>query len=52
MSRSKHQTVRGVFAEKSAREIDAMFAENDEDATELLEKRRLKREARRDRKGC
>ena len=46
MSRSKHQTYKKVFGDKSAAEIDAMFAEGDEDALKLLEKRRVKRKVR------
>ena len=46
MSRSKHQTYKKVFGDKSAAEIDAMFAEGDEDAAEIVEKRRAKREVR------
>jgi hypothetical protein len=46
MSRSKHQTYKKVFGDKSAAEIDAMFAEGDEDALEFLEKRRVKSKVR------
>jgi len=46
LSRSKHQTHQSVFGGKSKAEIDSMFAEGDADVDELLEKRRLKREAR------
>ncbi|HEU4820677.1 MAG TPA: hypothetical protein VFS87_05920 [Qipengyuania sp.] len=51
MSRSKHQTYSSVFAGKSKREIDAMFAEGDEDAMELLKKRQLKSQAKAERKS-
>ncbi|MDC0887207.1 hypothetical protein OAS19_05400 [Altererythrobacter sp.] len=43
MSDSKHQTYKKVFGGKSANEIDAMFAEGDEDALEMIEKRKLKK---------
>ena len=51
VSRSKHQTYSSVFAGKSKREIDAMFAEGDEDAMELLKKRQLKSQAKAERKS-
>ena len=46
MARSKHQTYRSVFGQKSKRKIDAMLEEGDEDALGLMEKRRLKRFAK------
>ncbi|WP_421990557.1 hypothetical protein [Qipengyuania sp.] len=46
MSRSKHQTYKQVFGGKSAAEIDEMFAEGDDDALGILEKRRAKKEVR------
>jgi len=44
MSRSKHQTVKGVFGGRSADEIEAMVVGGDDDVAELSAKKRLKRE--------
>lgn len=44
MSRSRHQTVKGVFGGKPANEIDAMIDGGDEDVEALLEKKAFKRE--------
>jgi hypothetical protein len=49
MSRSKHQTVAGVFGGKSAGEIDAMIREHDEDVEALAAKKQLKKEQREER---
>jgi hypothetical protein len=49
MSRSKHQTVAGVFGGKSASEIDAMIRENDVDVEALAAKNRMKKEQREER---
>ena len=46
MSRSKHQTLKTVFGGKPASEIDSMLNEGDEDAIELVAKRRIKRSAK------
>ena len=54
MSRSKHQTFKTVFGGKSASEVDGMLKEGDEDAMELVEKRRIKARVKKQRRedGC
>ena len=44
MSRSRHQTVKGVFGGKPASEINAMIDGGDADVEGLLEKKSFKRE--------
>lgn len=44
MSRSRHQTVKGVFGGKPASEIEAMIDGGDEDVEALFEKNAFKRE--------
>ena len=43
MSRSKHQTLKGIMDGKSKREIDLMFTELDHDAMEWVAKRQIKK---------
>ena len=43
MSRSKHQTVKGVFGGKTVDEVDAMVDGGDDDVRELVLKKRLKK---------
>lgn len=50
MSRSKHQTLKGILDGQSKREIDLMFAEQEFDAMEWVEKRKLKKQALRKRR--
>ena len=49
MSRSKHQTLKSVRDGQSQSQISAMFAEGDADATEWVEKGRIKRNVRKSR---
>lgn len=51
MSRSKHQTIKSVFGGKPASEINAMLAEGDEDAMELVAKRSIKQSTKKARRG-
>ncbi len=51
MSRSKHQTLKSIMDGQSKREIDLMFAEQDHDAMEWVEKLRIKKDTRRERNG-
>ncbi|MXO65851.1 hypothetical protein [Altericroceibacterium endophyticum] len=44
MSRSKHQTRKGVMDGQSKRGIDLMFAERDHDAMEWVAKRQIKKD--------
>lgn len=44
MSRSIHQTVKGVFSGRSVADVDAAVAERDEDVEALSVKRRLKKD--------
>ncbi|WP_374526814.1 hypothetical protein [Novosphingobium sp.] len=50
MSRSKHQTLKGIMDGQSKREIDSMFLERDHDAMEWVAKRNIKKEELRQRK--
>lgn len=43
MSRSKHQTLKGIADGQSKARIAAMFAENDHDAAEWVAKRTIKK---------
>lgn len=49
MSRSKHQTLKSIMDGQSKREIDLMFAEQDHDAMEWVEKLRIKKDTHRER---
>lgn len=44
MSRSRHQTIKGVFGGKSESEVNAMIEGRDEDVEALAEKKRFKLE--------
>lgn len=50
MSRSKHQTLKGVMDGQSKVQITAMFAERDHDAMEWVEKGVIKRDTLRGRR--
>jgi len=50
MSRSRHETVKGVFGGKSKKEIKDMISENDPDVEGLRKKIRYKIESREKRK--
>ena len=50
MSRSKHQTLKGVIDGQSKGQITAMFAERDHEAMEWVKIGAIKRETLRDRR--
>jgi hypothetical protein len=50
MSRSTHQTLKGIMDEQSASQVAAMFAERDHDAMEWISKGKIKREVRKARR--
>lgn len=49
MSKSRHVTVKGVFGDKSVKQIKQMIEENDLDVELLREKKQLKLKSRKNR---
>ncbi len=50
MSRSKHQTLKSIVAGQSQQQVEVMFSEQDHDAMEWLEKRKIKASTLKDRR--
>jgi hypothetical protein len=52
MSRSKHQTLKGIMDGQSKGQITSMFNERDHDTMEWVAKRVIKKDALRDRRAA